>query len=379
MTAIAFANGNVVTRHGTRSFARIEVEGEWIKSIDAEGDCSETINLDGGWLLPGFIDTQVNGGGGVLFNDHPTAEAIAAIGSTHVQYGTTGFLPTLISDKIEVVAQALDALDDAISAKVPGVLGVHLEGPILNAKRKGVHNDAVFRRLDSSLIDLLSRPRRGIVMVTLAPELCEPSDIATLARAGVLISAGHTDATYDEMTIAMDAGLVGITHLFNAMSPLHHRELGVVGAALESGRVYCGVIADGAHVHAGGLRIAVRAIPADRLMLVTDAMPSVGATSKDFVLQGRPVHVENGICIGPDGELAGSDLDMARAVRNMVMLAGATPEQAATMAAANPALFLGLSHERGALAHGLRADWVWLDRHLLPHATWLGGRRITSD
>lgn len=380
MKTICFLNGHVITRNGILPDARFTIVDERIDRIESfSGGCDSTVDLNGGWLLPGFIDTQVNGGGGVLFNDDISVGAIAAIGAAHRRFGTTGFMPTLISDSLEAVARALDAVDDAISAGVPGVLGVHLEGPFLSIQRKGVHDAAFFRRLDTETIELLSRPRKGVVMVTLAPELCSAADITKLVTAGVRVAAGHSDATYEEMTAAMDAGLDGVTHLFNAMSPLHHRDLGIVGAALDSGRAWCGLIADGAHVHPGALRIAFRALPLDRLMLVTDAMPSVGAASKNFVLQGKPIHVDNGICLDPSGQLAGSDLDMAQAVRNAVAMAGASVEQAAALAAANPASFLRLSHERGEIAAGLRADCVWLDSELEPLAIWIGGNRATSS
>ncbi|TPG20975.1 N-acetylglucosamine-6-phosphate deacetylase [Sphingomonas koreensis] len=380
MSTLGFTNGRVIIPGGIVPEVRIVLHGDRIASIKPGGTIGgNSIDLEGGWLMPGFIDAQVNGGGGVLFNDEINVDAIAAIGIAHSRYGTTGFLPTLISDELDAVARALDVADEAIEAGVAGVLGVHLEGPFLNVRRKGIHEEAHFRRLDAAAIDLLARPRKGIVMVTLAPELCAPGDIATLVGAGVRVSAGHSDASYDEMMAAMDAGLDGVTHLFNAMSPLHHRELGVVGAALDGGRAWCGLIADGAHVHHAALRIAMRGLPANRLMLVTDAMPSVGAAHKDFVLQGKQIKVWNGMCLDAEGQLAGSDLDMAQAVRNMVEMAGATPEAAAAMASTNPAAFLRLSGERGALAPGLRADWVWLDEHFAPRATWIGGKRTSLN
>lgn len=377
MNTFTFRNGRIVTPSATWPDASISIIDDRIVKIEAGiGVSREVIDLEGGWLVPGFIDTQVNGGGGVLFNDSVSVETITAIGEAHVRYGTTSFLPTLISDRLSTVAAALDAVDAAIAAGVPGVIGIHLEGPFLNPRRKGVHEEEHFVRLDSAAIDLLTRPRRGIVMVTLAPELCRSADISALTKAGVRVSAGHTDATYDEMISAIAAGLTGVTHLFNAMSPLHHRDLGVVGAALESDNVWCGLIVDGAHVHPGAVRIARRSVPADRLMLVTDAMPSVGAAQKDFVLQGKAIRVDGGYPVGPDGQLAGSDLDMAQAVRNLVNWTGATVADAVAMASANPAAFLGLSHERGTLEVDRTADWVWLDADLQPRATWIGGRRV---
>lgn len=380
MTALTFRNGSIVTPEATLSDARFFIGDDRIaKILTGVGASQDAIDLEGGWLVPGFIDTQVNGGGGVLFNDDTSVDTIVTIGAAHARYGTTSFLPTLISDRLSTVAAALDAVDDAITAGVPGVIGIHLEGPFLNPRRKGVHDEKHFLRLDSAAIDLLTRPRRGVVMVTLAPELCTPEDISALAKAGVRVSAGHTDATYDEMTSAIAAGLTGVTHLFNAMSPLHHRDLGVVGAALESDELWCGLIVDGAHVHPGAVRIARRVVPADRLMLVTDAMPSVGAVRKDFVLQGKAIRVDGGIPLGPDGQLAGSDLDMAQAVRNLVSWTSATVPEASAMASANPSAFLGLSGDRGTLEVGRTADWVWLDADLRPRATWIGGRRIDQD
>lgn len=378
-----FVNGTVVTRDALLNGATITVDGDRIAAIDAlDGTPSDAIDrvvdLDGGWLVPGFVDTQVNGGGGVLLNDQPTVAGIAAIGAAHVPYGTTAFMPTLISDTPEVIAATLDAMDAAIEADVPGVVGAHIEGPWINPARKGIHDPAKFRLLDDAMIELLIRPRKGRVMVTLAPELTDAASIARLVAGGVIVSAGHTDADYETIIDAVGAGLSGITHLFNAMSPLLHRAPGVVGAALDDRHVYCGLIADGLHVHDAALRLALNARPHDRLMLVSDAMPSVGAVDKDFRLQGRLIHVEDGKCFGEDGTLAGSDLDMAGAVRNFVARTQADVPAAAAMAATNPAAFLGLSHERGALAPGLRADWVALTADLKPAGTWIGGQLVAS-
>jgi N-acetylglucosamine-6-phosphate deacetylase len=370
-----FVGGRVVTPEATLDGAAIAVTGDRIAAI-APADPRAAIDLDGGWLLPGFVDTQVNGGGGVLFNTDLSVDGIAAIAAAHRRYGTTALLPTLISDTLETVAAALDTVEAAIVAGVPGVVGVHVEGPFLNPARRGIHDPAMFRRIDPATIALLTAPRRGRVMLTLAPELCAPADIAALVAAGVRVSAGHTDATYEQAMAAFAAGISGVTHLYNAMSPLGHRAPGMVGAALDWGEAWCGLIADGTHVHPAALRLATRALPAGKAMLVTDAMPSVGARTKDFSLYGQPIHVEDGVCRGADGTLAGSDLDMAQAVANMVRDVGAAPEAAAAMAATNPAAFLGLSHERGAIAPGLRADWVWLDADWRVRGVWIGGERV---
>jgi len=376
MTIFRFFNGHVVTPTEVLNGATIVVEDGRIAQIGASTseDLDVTaIDLDGGWLMPGFIDTQVNGGGGVLFNDTPTVEGIAAIGAAHRPFGTTAFLPTLISDTPDVIALALDAVDAAIEAGVPGVLGIHIEGPVISPARKGIHDPTRFQDLDDVLLALLTRPRLGRVMVTLAPERVTAAQIATLTTAGVLVSIGHSDADHATASAGMAAGITGVTHLFNAMSPLVHRAPGVVGAVLDDQAVYCGIIVDGFHVDDAVLRIALRARPHDRFMLVSDAMPCVGAAEKSFVLQGREIHVENGRCVGADGTLAGSDLDMAGAVRNTVDRLVVAPEIAAAMAATYPAAFLRLSHERGTLQVGRTADWVMLTRDLHPVGTWIGG------
>ncbi|MEG3173173.1 N-acetylglucosamine-6-phosphate deacetylase [Sphingomonas sp. ZB1N12] len=376
MTIFRFSNGHVVTPTGVLNDATIVVEHGRIARIgasDSQDSSATAIDLDGGWLMPGFVDTQVNGGGGVLFNDTPTVEGIAAIGAAHRPFGTTAFLPTLISDTPDVIALALDAVDAAILAGVPGVLGIHIEGPVISPARKGIHDPTRFQDLDDELLALLTRPRLGRVMVTLAPERVTAAQIATLTAAGVLISIGHSDADHATASAGMAAGITGVTHLFNAMSPLVHRAPGVVGAVLDDQAVYCGIIVDGFHVDDAVLRIALRARPHDRFMLVSDAMPCVGAAEKSFVLQGREIYVEGGRCVGADGTLAGSDLDMAGAVRNTVDRLGVAPEIAAAMAATYPAAFLRLSQERGTLQVGRTADWVVLTRDLHPVGTWIGG------
>lgn len=369
MTSLRFVNGAVV---GGGSAELLIAAG---RIAPPSARSAPAFDLEGGLLLPGFIDTQVNGGGGVLFNDDPTVEAIAAIGAAHRRFGTTAFLPTLISDDLDRMDAAMRAVEAAISAGVPGVIGIHLEGPFLSEARKGVHDPAKFRRLDASAIALLSSLRIGKTLVTLAPETCEAADIAALAAAGVVLAAGHTDATYRQMVDAFAAGVTGVTHLFNAMSPFGHRAPGAVGAALESRSVYCGLIPDGRHVDPAALRIAVNARPRDRFMLVTDAMPSVGSPDKTFTLQGKPIRVVDGVCVDEGGVLAGSDLDMATALRNMVTMAGVTLEQASVMASAAPAAFLG-ARDLGVLTPGARADLVWLDAGLNVRGVWIEGRRV---
>lgn len=378
MTCFRFTGGHVATSDGVLPDAEIEVRDGRIVAIGPLVNGEGAVDLAGGWLLPGFIDVQVNGGGGVLFNDAINVEAIATIGEAHARYGTTAFLPTLISGEPERIAAALDAAEAAIAAGVAGVIGVHIEGPFLNSARKGIHDASNFRRMDAALLELLCRPRRGRVLVTLAPEKVSIEDIQTLAASGVIISAGHSEADYATMMAALDAGLSGVTHLFNAMPPLLQRTPGLVGAALEDPRPWCGLIVDDVHVARPVLRIAMRSRPFDRMMLVTDAMPSVGADVTQFQLQGHPIDVRDGRCVHADGTLAGSDLDMATALAKSVEIFGLTPDRAALLASANPAAFLGLSSERGALAPGLRADWVILDAALEPISTHIAEERVAA-
>ncbi|WP_342251029.1 N-acetylglucosamine-6-phosphate deacetylase [Sphingomonas sp. OTU376] len=327
-----------------------------------------------GTLVPGFIDTQVNGGGGVLFNDAPTVAGIAAIGAAHRRFGTTGFLPTLISDDLDVIRRAVAAVDAAIEAGVPGVLGIHIEGPFLNVDRKGIHSAEKIRPLDEDGMAVLTGLKRGRTLITLAPERVSPAQIESLVAAGVVVSAGHTNASYIQAKAAVAAGMRGVTHLFNAMSPLGSREPGMVGASLDSPELTCGLIVDGHHVSPATLRLALRCKPSSGFMLVTDAMPSVGSLASEFLLQGRRITVKDGACRSDDGTLAGSHLDMAAAVRNAMSMLGLDIATAVELASASPAALIGLGRTRGRIAAGFLADLVLLDDAGRVIATWIGGR-----
>ncbi len=373
--ALALVNGRVLLPAGLRDDVCVLIHGGRIRAISSEPTAdAKQVDLGGKILLPGFIDTQVNGGGGVLFNDHPTVDAIATIGAAHRPCGTTGFLPTLISDDLDVVARAIHAVDAAIEAGVPGVLGIHIEGPFLSEARHGIHDRAKLRRFDAHAFEVLTSLRRGRTLTTIAPEIVAPGEIRRLADRGVILAAGHTDADYDMVRTAIDHGLTGFTHIFNAMSPLTSRAPGAVGAALEDDRTIAGIIVDGHHLHQATVRIALRAKGAERLMLVTDAMPSVGSPESGFELQGRRIHEEEGLLRDDNGVLAGSSLDMASAVRNMMAQTGVPLRTAVAMASAVPARFLGLSDETGTIAAGLRADLILVDDRLTILRSWIGGR-----
>ncbi len=376
----ALRNGRVLSGEGFLERHVVLLDGTHIEGVVAEDDARVSgaipVDLAGRWLLPGFIDTQVNGGGGVQFNENPSVESIRAIGRAHRRFGTTGFLPTLISDDADVMARAIAAVEAGIAAGVPGLLGIHIEGPFLNETRKGVHDAAKFRPLDEEALTLLCSMRAGLTLVTLAPEVTEPGMIARLTKAGVLVSAGHSDAGHARIGVALGEGLRGFTHLFNAMSQMTAREPGVVGAALEDPHSWCGIIVDGRHVDPATLRVALRAKRPERFMLVTDAMACVGTEQRTFCLQGRRIEVRDGVCLDEDGVLAGSALDMARAVRNSIEFLGLELDQAVNMASLQPAEFLGLGTSLGRIAAGYRANLVLLDTHLQVVDSWIDGRSL---
>ena len=375
--SVAITGARVLLDNGFADGVAVRVEGDRIAAVLPESalDPDEPRHdATGLTLLPGFVDAQNNGGGGVLFNDEPTVDAIAAIAAAHRRFGTTGFLPTLISDDLDVVRRGVAAVDTAIALGVPGVLGIHIEGPFLNVDRKGIHDPAKMRLLDEEGFAVVTGLKNGRTLVTLAPERTTPAMLRRLAAAGVVVAAGHTDGTYAEIREALDNGLTGFTHLFNAMSPLTSREPGAVGAALEDVGSWCGLIVDGRHVDPVTMRLALRCRPRNRFMLVTDAMPSVGMAEKSFMLGGRRIEVIDGVCVDADGTLAGADLDMATAVRNAVHMLDLPLEEVARMASRYPAEFLRLDGELGRIAPGLRADLVLLDAAGQAKETWIGGR-----
>jgi N-acetylglucosamine-6-phosphate deacetylase len=362
-----------------REHTAVIIDGSRIADLVPAATLSPGVSIhnlpEGAWLAPGFIDLQVNGGGDVLFNDAPTAESALRIAAAHRKFGTTSLLPTLITDSPEKMRLALETAN-ALVGREPAILGVHLEGPYLSPERPGVHDVRYIRSpsADDLAPDLamLTAPREGVLLATLAPEVVPPDFVAKLAAAGVRVSLGHSMATYRQTCAAMAEGLTGFTHLFNAMRPLASREPGPIAAALESSDAWYGLIVDGVHVDPAMLRLALRG--RGRPMLVTDAMPPVGGRRGSFSLCGQKITVREQNCITEQGTLAGTALDMATAVKNCVRLLGVSLPEALRFASTNPAAFLGLDKMLGTLAPGYRADLVAFDpAEMIVLATWLAG------
>jgi N-acetylglucosamine-6-phosphate deacetylase len=372
----ALVNARVLTPAGWRDDIAVLVGAGRIEALispDRVPAETQRHDLGGRSLLPGFIDTQVNGGGGVLFNDTPTVDGIRAIGVAHRRFGTTGFLPTLISNDLDTMRAAIAAVDAAIAEGVPGVLGIHLEGPFISEARKGVHAAQFLHRPDAEELRLSGSLAHGVTLLTLAPERVDTDAIRTLVAKGVIVAAGHSDADYATVRSMLAAGVSGFTHLFNAMSPLTGRAPGMVGAALDDRGAWCGVIVDGHHVHPACLRVALHAKPHGKLFLVTDAMPPVGADNPSFVLNGETITAHAGICRTSDGRLAGSALSMIDAVHNTVRMLDVPLDEAARMASTYPAAFLGLGATHGRIAPDYRADFTVIGVDGQVTETWIGG------
>jgi len=347
-----------------------------IQTIDEIEDLPSTVevvDLNGGYLAPGFIDLQVNGGGGVMLNAEPTVDTIRTMAAAHRRFGTTGFLPTLITDTLDKMRDAVQAVSDAMREGVPGILGIHLEGPHLNPDRKGIHDADKFIALDEPAFDVITSLSTGRTLLTLAPEQVDPDMLKYLVQKGVIVCAGHTAASYEAVSEAIDNGLSGFTHLFNAMSQLSSRAPNAVGAALERTEIWCGIIADGHHVHEANLRLALACKGKDKLVLVTDAMASAGTDDQPFVWDGVELTPENGRLAMPDGRLAGSDLDMMTAVKTAHALIGCSLEEAVHMATVAPAKALGLSGRYGRIAPGMVANLVHFSNDYQVCKTWIDG------
>lgn len=327
-------------------------------------------------VVPGFIDLQVNGGGGVLFNETPTLAGIKSIMLAHAQFGTTAMLPTLITDKVTVMEQAADAIALALRENVPGILGIHFEGPHLSIAKKGAHSAEYIRDISAEEWQVLERTDIGQIVVTIAPETLSVADIKRMVSLGIKVCLGHTNADYTTAQVAIDAGADGFTHLFNAMSPLQGREPGVTGCVLLNDNAYCGLIVDGQHVDFATCKLALKTKPVGKIFLVTDAMPPVGTRNTEFDFFDRKVYLSDGKLISTTGELAGSVLDMITAVRNTHVKLNIPLDEAIKMATQYPANYIKQSALRGVLQQGYQADFVVLDNDLNVKATWIAGQKI---
>lgn len=337
------------------------------------------VDLGGGLVAPGFVDIQVNGGGGVMFNDAPEVATLRRMADAHARLGTLTILPTLITDTPEVTRAAIAAVAQAVAEGLPGIAGLHLEGPHLSLARKGAHDPDLIRPMGGDDLRFLLDAARSVprLLLTIAPESVDKEQISALSDAGVIVSLGHTDAGFATCRAAFDAGARVATHLFNAMSPLGNREPGLVGAVLASGAVSAGIIADGIHVHPASLRVALAAKAGPgSLFLVTDAMAPAGTDMRSFRLNGREIRRENGRLTLTDGTLAGADLDMTRALRVITRDAGLALDRALVMATSVPARVAGLDDRSGALAPGRQADFVHLSDGLELRGVWQRGVRL---
>lgn len=339
---------------------------------------AERIVMDGGWLAPGFVDLQVNGGGGAMLNDSPDVATLRIMAQAHARIGATTILPTLITDTPEHTRAAIDAVAEAVAAGVPGIAGLHLEGPHLALSRKGAHDPALIRPMTGADLALLldAAARLPRLKVTLAPESVTAAQIGALADAGVLVSMGHTDASFAQCRAAVAAGARCVTHLFNAQSQMGNREPGVVGSALAMGELSAGLIADNIHVHPASMGNALRAKRGPgQLFLVSDAMATAGSGIDHFFLNGRRINRDGDRLSLADGTLAGAHLELATAIRNVMASGGLTEVQALAMATRIPADLIGAS-DLGRLNPGARADLVHLDADMHLRRVWQGGHEI---
>jgi len=329
-----------------------------------------------GLVAPGFVDVQVNGGGGVLFNNQPTLDTLITMSRAHQQCGSTAILPTLITDDLETMQLAADAVATAIAENVQGIIGIHFEGPHLSQPKKGIHPSQHIRKISPQEMAVFKRTDLGLVCVTLAPENVSLKVIGELVKANVKVCLGHSNASAAETFAALQAGAQGFTHLFNAMSPLQSREAGMVGAALLDTSSYCGLIVDHQHVDITSCQLAIKCKTPERIMLVTDAMSHVGSEQVELQFAGMQINRQGNKLTIEGGRLAGSALDMASAVRHCVQDLQCTIEDAIKMASTTPATFLGLQLQKGYLAPGFAADWVVLSDQYYVNATYIAGEQV---
>ncbi|WP_049723756.1 N-acetylglucosamine-6-phosphate deacetylase [Gilvimarinus polysaccharolyticus] len=336
---------------------------------------AEVIDLDGGILAPGFIDLQVNGGGGAFFTNDTSITALQTMLDGHRPTGTTSMLPTLISDTRATHQAGVKAVADAVASGMSGVLGIHIEGPFFDMEKRGAHNARYIREMEPEDTQWLTEISRDFTtMLTLAPEHTHTGQIKVLVDAGLTVCAGHTNARYEQVIAGIKEGLSGFTHLYNAMRPLVGRDPGVVGAALESDNTWCGIICDNHHVHPGAVRTALKAKSKGKLYLVTDAMSTVGSQQKSFSIYGETIFEKDGALVNAEGRLAGSAIGMIDAVRICHTDVGVELDECLRMASLYPAQYLKLDNKLGQIATGWRADLVHFDSDFQVRNTWVAGQ-----
>jgi len=378
-TAYALTGAAIFDGESWHADSALVVDGGVVKNIAAASAVPADIRrveLQGGKLVPGFIDIQVNGGGGVLLNDGPSVDAIRTICDAHFAFGTTALLPTLITDTPEITAAALAAGKAAAQEKVAGFIGLHIEGPHLSITHKGTHDPKLIRPMDDAdLVALIEAVQElPVLLTTVAPETVPIEKIRAMADTGVIVSLGHSGASYEVAMAAKDAGATMVTHLFNAMSQLGHRSPGMVGAVLQSGELSAGLIADGFHVDKASMSIALRAKQGpSKIFLVTDAMSTIGTDITSFTLNGRKITRAGGRLTLDDGTLAGADLDMISAVRFVHRELGLSLDEALRMASLYPAQSINIDHHYGRLAADYVANIVHLDDRLDVNHVWIDG------
>jgi N-acetylglucosamine-6-phosphate deacetylase len=350
----------------TREDYAVLIEGERIEAVIPNCECPvgwEVIDVGRTFVTPAFIDVQLNGCGGVLFNDAIAIETLVTMHRTNLKSGTTGFLPTLITASEEHMRLALDVVTSYRKEARGGVLGIHLEGPYISPERRGIHNLAGIRKPSSEMVKfLIACAQRFPIMLTLAPECNDLRTVSELVEAGVIVSCGHSNAHYEEAVGGFEAGIRSATHLFNAMSPWTGRDPGLVGGILDQEEVAAGVIVDGKHVHYASIKIAKR-IKQDKLFLITDAVTPTGTSMTTFQFAGQTIHVRDGRCVNGDGTLSGAILTMIEAVANSVRCVGIPVHEAIRMASLYPARVLKLDQDLGRLAAGYIANIAVFDEN----------------
>lgn len=357
----------------------IEVKDSKISAIYSGSSVDADITLNG-LVSAGFVDVQVNGGGGKLLNNEPDFQTIQKMTSAHQRFGTTSLLPTLITDNINTMLKASDAVAQAISEQYPSVLGVHFEGPHLSVAKKGIHPSDNIRSITDQELDLVTRKDLGKVVFTVAPENVSCDVIKELISNNVIVCLGHSNADFDIVQAALEAGATGFTHLYNAMSGLTGRQAGMVGAALLSKQSYAGLIVDLHHVCKPSAQIAINSKGKERVMLVTDSMSHIGTNQIDLSFSGYDIIKTDDKLTLHDGTLAGSYLDMSLAVRNTVNQLEYTLEDALDMASSTPSHFLGLQQYKGHIKEGLDADFLCLNNDLnVTHTVCMGNLVFDSS